>query len=131
MRKKPIDESLNLTRNEEQIMILLWQKKRAFVNDIFEMMPEPKPAKTTVATFIRILEQKGFVGYRKVGRNNQYFPLVSQSEFLSNSLRRMSSSYFQNSYANIVNFFAEEGKLKRKDIEDIEQLLRTLKRRRR
>jgi len=129
MRKKPIDESLNLTRNEEQIMILLWQRKRAFVNDIFEMMPEPKPAKTTVATFIRILEQKGFVGHRKVGRNNQYFPLVSQSEFLSNSLRKMSSTYFQNSYANIVNFFAAEGKLRRKDVEDIEQLLKTLKRR--
>ena len=131
MRKKPIDESLNLTRNEEQIMILLWQRKRAFVNDIFEMMPEPKPAKTTVATFIRILEQKGFVGHRKVGRNNQYFPLVSQSEFLSNSLRKMSSTYFQNSYANIVNFFAAEGKLRRKDVEDIEQLLKTLKRRKR
>jgi len=131
MRKKTVDESLNLTRAEEQIMQLLWEKKRAFIGELLEMMPDPKPARTTVSTNIRTLERKGFVGHRKFGNTHQYFPLVSQSEFLSNSLRRMSSSYFQNSYANIVNFFAEEGKLKRKDIEDIEQLLRTLKRRRR
>ncbi|MCL2412547.1 MAG: BlaI/MecI/CopY family transcriptional regulator [Bacteroidales bacterium] len=129
MKKKQIDESLNLTKNEEQIMILLWQKKRAFVGEILDMMPEPKPAKTTVATFVRILEQKGFVGHRKIGRNNQYFPLVSQSEYLSNSLRKMSRTYFQNSYANIVNFFAAEGKLRQKDVEEIEQLLKILKRR--
>jgi len=128
MRKKTVDESLNLTRVEEQIMQLLWDKKRAFIGELLDMMPEPKPARTTVSTTIRTLERKGFVGHRKFGNTHQYFPLVSQSEFLSNSLRKMSSTYFQNSYANIVNFFAAEGKLRRKDVEDIEQLLQTLKR---
>jgi len=131
MKKKQIDESLNLTKNEEQIMILLWQKKRAFVGEILDMMPEPKPAKTTVATFVRILEQKGFVGHKKFGKTHQYFPVVSQTEYLSNSLRRMSSAYFQNSYANIVNFFAAEGKLRNKDIDEISQLLQILKRKKR
>jgi predicted transcriptional regulator len=128
MRKKPVDESLNLTRVEEQVMQLLWDKKRAFIGELLEMMPEPKPARTTVSTTIRTLERKGFVGHRKFGNTHQYFPLVSQSEFLSNSLRKMSGTYFQNSYANIVNFFAAEGKLRRKDVEDIELLLQTLKR---
>ena len=127
MRKKLFNENLTLTKAEEQIMLLLWDKKRAFVNDLLEMIPKPKPAYNTVSTIIRILEQKGFVGHQKFGKTHQYFPLVSQSQYLSNSLSRLSSTYFQNSYANLVNFFAEEGKLRAKDIKEIEDLLQTLK----
>ena len=127
MKQKSFDQSLNLTKGEEQIMQLLWEKKRAFVSELLEMMPEPKPATTTVSTIVRILERKGFVAHQKLGKTHLYFPIVSQSEYLSNSLTRLSSTFFQNSYANIVNFFAEEGKLRRKDIDEISQLLETLK----
>ena len=128
MAKKHFDESLTLTKAEEQIMQLLWEKEQAFVNDLLELMPEPKPAYNTVSTIIRILERKGFVGYRSFGKSHQYFPIVSQSQYLSNSLNRMSSAYFQNSFAGLVNFFVEEGKLKPKEIEQITDLLHTLKR---
>jgi len=131
MRKKTTDQSLNLTRVEEQIMALLWEKRRAFVNELIEMMPEPKPAYSTVSTTIRILERKGFVSHKKLGRTFQYFPVVSQDQYLSNSLTRLSSMFFQNSYANVVSFFAEQGKLRKKDIEEIEGLLHTLKRKKR
>jgi len=127
MAKKLFNEALNLTKAEEQIMQLLWEKERAFVSELLEMIPKPKPATTTISTIVRILEQKGFVGHRKFGKTHQYFPLVSQSEYLSNSLTRLSSTYFQNSYANIVNFFAAEGKLQRKDIEELSELIDSLK----
>lgn len=122
-------ETMHLTKVEEQIMQLLWERKRAFVRELLEMMPDPKPAQTTVSSVVRKLEQKGFVGHRRLGTAHQYFPQISQAEYLSHSLRRMSSAYFQNSYANIVNFFAAEGKLRRKDIDEISQLLQILKRR--
>ena len=131
MRKKLFDDSLTLTKAEEQVMQLLWEKKRAFVNDLLELMSEPKPAYNTVSTVIRTLEQKGFVKHRKLGNAHLYMPIISQSEYLSNSLNRLSSTYFQNSYANLVNFFAEEGKLKKKDIAEIEELLQTLKHKKR
>jgi predicted transcriptional regulator len=127
MKTKPFDESLNLTKAEEQIMQLLWERNHAFINDLLDMMPAPKPAYNTVSTTVRILEKKGFVGHRKLGNSHLYVPLISQSEYVSNSLNRLSSTYFQNSYANIVNFFAEEGKLRRKDIQEISELLDTLK----
>ncbi|MCL2413687.1 MAG: BlaI/MecI/CopY family transcriptional regulator [Bacteroidales bacterium] len=131
MKTKKNDEAMHLTKVEEQIMQMLWEKKRAFVRELLEMMPEPKPAQTTISTVVRNLEQKGFVGHKKFGKTHQYFPVVSQTEYLSNSLRRMSSAYFQNSYANIVNFFAAEGKLRNKDIDEISQLLQILKRKKR
>lgn len=127
MAKKLLNDSLSLTKAEEQIMQLLWEKENAFINDLLEMMPKPKPAYNTVSTIVRILEKKGFVGHRSFGKTYQYFPIVSQSQYLSSSLTRLSSTYFQNSYANLVNFFAEEGKLKPKDIKEISELLQTLK----
>ena len=131
MRKKLFNETLTLTKAEEQIMQLLWKKECAFVNELLELMPEPKPARNTVLTVVRVLEKKGFVAHKKFGNMHRYFPVVSQTEYLSNSLRRMSSAYFQNSYANIVNFFAAEGKLRNKDIDEISQLLQILKRKKR
>ena len=130
MRKKTklFDETLTLTRAEEQVMRLLWEKKRALVNELLELMPEPKPAYNTVSTVVRILERKGFVEHRKFGNAHLYFPRVSQSQYLSNSLNRLSNAYFQNSFAGLVNFFVEEGKLKPREIEKITDLLHTLKR---
>ena len=130
MRKKLFNETLTLTKAEEQIMQLLWEKERAFVNDLLEQMSEPKPARNTVLTVVRVLEKKGFVKHKKFGNTHLYFQVVSRSEYLSNSLTRLSSTYFDNSYANIVNFFAEEGKFNRSDIRRIENLLHTLKHKR-
>ncbi len=127
MAKKHFDDSLTLTKAEEQVMQLLWEKEQAFVNDLLELIPEPKPAYNTISTIIRILEKKGFVAHRSFGKTHQYFSIVSQSQYLSNSLNRLSSTYFQNSYSRLVNFFAQEGKLKAKDIEEITKLLNKLK----
>ena len=49
-----------LTKAEEQIMHILWKLEKAFVNDIIDKIPEPKPAYNTVSTIVRILEKKGF-----------------------------------------------------------------------
>ncbi|MDR2907359.1 MAG: BlaI/MecI/CopY family transcriptional regulator [Bacteroidales bacterium] len=127
MSKKLFDESLNLTKAEEQVMQLLWEKEQAFVNDLLEIMPAPKPAYNTVSTIIRILEKKGFVAHRSFGKTYQYYPIVSQSQYVSNSLNRLNSTYFKNSFAGLVNFFVEEGNLKRKEIDEISELLQTLK----
>jgi predicted transcriptional regulator len=127
MKRKLFDETLTLTKAEEQIMQLLWKKKHAFVSDLLDLMPMPKPAVTTVSTIVRILVKKGFVGHRPLGRAHQYFPLISQTEYLSCSLSRLSNTYFQNSYANLVNFFVEEKKLKPNEIEEIRELLKNVK----
>ena len=55
-----------LTKGEMQVMNVLWDlEKGACVNDILEHFPEPKPAYTTIATFLKILTQKGFVEHKK------------------------------------------------------------------
>ena len=47
-----------LTKAEEQVMQYLWKLKKAFLKDIVDEFPEPKPAYTTISTVIRVLVKK-------------------------------------------------------------------------
>jgi len=81
-----------LTRAEEQIMHILWEKGTGLVHDILKEFPDPKPAYNTVSTIIRILEQKGFIGHKAYGRTYEYFPLITKKEY--------TKTYFRSFVAN-------------------------------
>lgn len=113
-----------LTRAEDQVMQILWQLKKAFVKDIIEEMPEPKPAYNTVSTIIRILETKGFVDHKAYGKTHEYFPLISREKYTKFYLNNMITGYFNGSFNNLVSFFAKENKL---NANDLEKLLKEIK----
>jgi BlaI family penicillinase repressor len=113
-----------LTKAEDQVMQILWKLKKAFVNDIIDKIPEPKPAYNTVSTIVRILEKKGFVSYNAYGKSHQYYPLVEKTAYSDFYLKSMITSYFGGSFDNLVSFFAKENKL---DIKDIDALMKHVK----
>ena len=113
-----------LTRAEDQIMQILWGLKKGFVKDMVEQMPEPKPAYNTVSTIIRILERKGFVGYKAYGKTHEYFPLVPKEKYSKFYLNNFLKGYFGGSFQNLVSFFAHDGKM---DVQDIDALVKKLK----
>lgn len=112
-----------LTKAEEQVMQILWNLEKAFVNNIIEQMPEPKPAYNTVSTIIRILEKKGFVSYKAYGKTHEYYPLVSKPEYTKGYMKGFVKNYFSNSYKNMVSFFSKNDKLSVKELEDIINVL--------
>ncbi len=112
-----------LTKAEDQIMQILWKLEKAFVKDIVEQMPSPKPAYNTVSTITRILEKKGFVGYKAYGKTHEYFPLVSKDKYTKFFLNNLVGGYFNGSIQSLVSFFASENKM---DANDIDQLLKKL-----
>lgn len=112
-----------LTRAEEQVMQILWDLEKAFVKDIVDRMPSPKPAYNTVSTIVRILERKGFVGYTAYGKSHEYYPLISKKEYTSKFLKGFMRSYFSNSYRQLVSFFAKEEDLSVEEMESIISLL--------
>ena len=81
-----------LTRAEEQVMQQLWRLEKAFVKEIVDRMPDPKPAYNTVSTIIRILEKKGFVGYTAYGKSHQYYPLLSKKEYSRQLFKNLARS---------------------------------------
>jgi len=112
-----------LTKAEDQIMQILWTLEKGFVKDIIEQMSDPKPAYNTVSTIVRILEKKGFVGYKAYGKTHEYFPLVPKEKYKRFYLNNMVKGYFNGSVHNLVSFFAKENKL---DVQDIDELMKQL-----
>ena len=112
-----------LTKAEEQIMQILWQMEKAFVKDIIVDLPDPKPAYNTVSTIVRILEKKGFVGYRAYGKTHEYFPLVDKKEYTRKFLRNFVNNYFSNSYKQMVSFFAREENMTISEMEEIRRMI--------
>ena len=113
-----------LTRAEDQVMQLLWKLGKAFVKDIIDEMPEPKPAYNTVSTIIRILETKGFVGHKAYGKTHEYHPLITKEKYTKFYLNNMIKGYFDGSFNNLVSFFAKENKI---SVSDLEKLLKEIK----
>ena len=113
-----------LTKAEEQIMQVIWKLESAFLKEIIEALPEPKPHNNTVATIIKILTEKEFVGLTVFGRMHQYYPLVSKDAYSKNTLKSMVKGYFEGSFSNAVSFMVKENNL---SVEDLELLLRQLK----
>jgi predicted transcriptional regulator len=114
-----------LTKAEEQIMQLLWEQEKAFVKDLVEQIPEPKPAYNTVSTIIRILEKKGFVGYKAYGKTHEYFPLVSRKDYTRSFMKNFMRNYFSGSFQEMVSFFAKEDNM---SLAELDELMEDVKR---
>lgn len=112
-------EPRSLTRAEAEIMKILWQLGKAFIKDILAQMDEPRPAYTTVATFVRILEKKGIVTHVTYGNTHEYYPLISEQEYRKYEVQQLVENYFDNSVTNLVSFFMKEDNLKKSDLDDL------------
>src|SRR5690242_14081694 len=116
-----------LTKAEDQVMQILWKLEKAFVKDIVEEMPNPKPAYNTVSTIVRILETKGFVDHKAYGKTHEYFPLVSRQRYTQFYLNNMVKGYFNGSITSLVSFFANENSLKPNELDELMKKLQEIK----
>jgi BlaI family transcriptional regulator, penicillinase repressor len=122
-RKNTHDSPPQLTRAEEEVMQILWKIEKGMVHDLLEMFPDPKPAYNTVSTIIRILEQKGFAGHKAYGRTHEYFPVISKKDYTKSTFRGFMDNYFGSSYKSLASFFATDGKLSIRELEDIQKTI--------
>jgi BlaI family transcriptional regulator, penicillinase repressor len=110
---------MQLTKAEEQIMQILWEMEEGLVKDIRERFEDPKPARNTVSTVVRVLEKKGFVGHKAYGNVHLYFPLITKSDYSKSQLFGLMEGYFNNSFPALASFFAREKDLSIKDLEEL------------
>lgn len=106
-----------LTKAEEQVMHIIWSLKEAVVKDVIDKFDEPKPAYTTVATVLRVLEKKGFVDHKTIGNTHLFFPLVSKKDYTRLEFKSLLEDYFQGSFPKLATFFARENNLSISELE--------------
>jgi len=116
---KLIVKNMQLTKAEEQIMQIMWELGEGLVKDIRDRFNDPKPARNTVSTMVRILEKKGYVGHKTYGNVYLYYPLISREEYSKSQLFGLLASYFNNSFPAMASCFARENDLSVKDIDEL------------
>ena len=113
-----------LTKAEEQVMQVVWRLGKAFLREIVDNMPNPKPHQNTVATILKILADKEFIKVTALGRQHQYEPLVSKEAYSKSSIKTLVKGYFGGSFSEAVSFMVKENNI---SVEDLENLLQQLK----
>jgi len=116
-----------LAKREEQIMQAIWSLDKAFIKEIIQALPEPKPHYNSVATMVKILEEKGFLAHEIVGNIFQYYPAITKEEYQKHAMKDVVSQYFDNSYSRMLAFFAKEQKLTEEELNDIIAIIKSNK----
>jgi predicted transcriptional regulator len=113
-----------LTKAEEQVMHVLWKLEHAFLRDIVEAMPKPKPHQNTVATILKILVEKEYVAVEVLGRQHRYSPRVSKKDYSGKTIRQLAQNYFGGSFSSVVSHMVSEKNI---SIQELEELLKQIK----
>ncbi|BFP40343.1 BlaI/MecI/CopY family transcriptional regulator [Flavobacteriaceae bacterium GF1] len=114
---------MSLSKSEEELMNIIWRLKKAFMKDLLDAYPEPKPATTTVATLLKRMADKGFVSYKSYGRSREYYPLVKKKDYFSKHVKGLIKNFFNDSPSQFASFFAEETNLSKEELEALRKLI--------
>lgn len=114
---------IQLPKTEEQLMQYLWKRNKAFMKDLLGDFPDPKPATTTVATLLKRMIDKGFIGYKVQGKSREYYPLVKKSDYFSNHVNGLIKNFFNNSASQFASFFTKETDLSNLELEELRKII--------
>ena len=113
-----------LTKTEERIMQAIWELKTVFVKDIIDKLEDdPKPPYNTISSVVRLLEKKGYLGYKAYGKTYEYFPIVSKADYRKTSFRKLLTNYFGGSADSLLSFMVKEENLSEEEISKIRQII--------
>ena len=119
------EKKKQLTKAETQVMNILWSlpEQQGFIQDIIDRYPEPKPAYTTILTFMKILTDKGFVKPEKVGKANRFSPLVSKDDYTYSFISDVKDTFFDGSFTSLVSFFAKKEQYTDEQLAELKELM--------
>jgi BlaI family transcriptional regulator, penicillinase repressor len=114
---------MQLSKTEEDLMNYIWKLEKAFMKDLLDAYPEPKPATTTVATLLKRMNDKGFVAYNLYGNSREYYPLVKKKDYFSKHVNGLIKNFFNDSASQFASFFTKETNLTKEELEDLKTLI--------
>ncbi len=116
---------MQLSKTEEQLMQYLWKREKAFLKDLLQDFPEPKPATTTVATLLKRMTDKGFINYTLFGKSREYYPLVKKSVYFSKHVNGLIKNFFNDSASQFASFFTTETDLSNSELKELQKIIET------
>lgn len=114
---------MQLTKTEEQLMQFLWEKETAFMKDLIDAYPEPRPAPTTIATLLKRMTDKNFISYKLYGNSREYYPLVHKTDYFSKHVNGLIKTFFNDSTSQFASFFTKETEMTEAQLEELKKII--------
>ena len=114
---------MHLPKAEEQLMEFIWKQEKVFMKDLIELYPEPKPASSTLATLLKRMQDKGFVGYKLYGNSREYYALIKKEDYFSSQMNGIIKTHFDNSALQFASFFTNTTELSVDELETLRKLI--------
>jgi len=112
-----------LSNTEEQVMKYIWKIGKGYMKDILDQFPDPKPASTTLATLLKRMIDKGYIGFNQHGSNREYYSKVKKSDYFANHLNDLIKNYFNNSASQFASFFTTETNISEKELNELKKII--------
>ena len=115
-----------LTKAETQVMNILWSlpESKGYSSEIMSKFPDPKPALTTLLTFLKILKDKGFVTSEKKGKSQLFCAVVKKEEYTRSFMKEVKNTFFGGSLKSMFSFFAQNEDVSEEDLKEIMELIK-------
>ena len=114
---------MQLSKTEEQLMQYLWKFEKAFMKELLDAYPEPKPATTTIATLLKRMIGKGYVAYKTYGKSREYYPLVKKEDYFSKHVNGLIKTFFNDSASQFASFFTRKTDLTKEELEELKSII--------
>ncbi len=112
-----------LTKAEEQVMQYVWKLEKAFLKDIVDTFPEPKPAYTTISTVVRVLVRKEFLKFETYGKVRQYSPTITKEHYFKKHMKTVIGNFFSGSTSKFASFFTNNEDINLSELEEIKTMI--------
>ncbi len=114
---------MNLSKTEEQLMEYIWKLGKAFMKDLADHYPEPKPATTTIATLLKRMKDKGFIAYTVYGNSREYYALVKKEDYFKKHFKGIIKNNFNNSALQFASFFTKASNFTTEELEGLRKIV--------
>ncbi len=114
---------IKLTESELELMEIIWSRGTAFMKDILEAYPEPKPASTTIATLLKRMHSKGAINYKLYGNSREYSPMISKETYFGEEMNSMIDRFFNSSVSQFASFFTGSQQLSQDQLKELRDII--------
>lgn len=112
-----------ITKAQEEILKAVWEVENGAVADILDQLPDPKPAYNTVATVIKVLERKGYLGHKTYGKTNVYHALIGRKEYANKVVKDAFTGLFNKSINQMISPFIKDKEISIAELEELRQMV--------
>lgn len=118
-------QEIRITNSEWHVMNCLWEESPRSLMQIVPLMKERVGwSKSTCATMVRRMTEKGLLGYDENGKTKYFYPKVKKEDVVVQETRDFLQRLYDGSVGMMMSALVRQNDLSQEDIQELQEILR-------